>query len=119
MSDRGKDVATPEFEEQQRRAEEARRAEVLGKRIAEEPIPAVVLQAQARLNADFQGFPGTPPFATDPSIPQGSIHTSDIANMFLDDPGSSSSQQDREEAQSSAARMPEPLVRLRRGRSET
>ena len=134
MSDRrGKAIVTPEFEEEQRRAEEAleqqrraeeraeeaRRAEVLRRRIAVEPIPPEVLAAQARLDAEFQVFPPTPPFPpTDPSLPQGSMHTSDIADLFLDEPGSSSSQPDREEAQSSAARMPEPLVRLRRGRRE-
>ena len=118
MSDRGKGIVTPEFQEQQRRAEEARRAAVLRKRSAEEPIPAEVFTAQARLDAEFQGFPATPPFPPlDPSIPQGSMHTSDIADLFLDDPGSSS-QPDREEAQSSASRMSEPLVRLRRGRRE-
>ena len=134
MSRPGKGIVTPEFEEQQRRAEEAleqqrraeeraeeaRRAEVLRRRIAGEPIPPEVLAAQARLDAEFEVFPPTPPFPpTDPSLPQGSMHTSDIAGMLvMDEPGSSSSQPDREEAQSSAARMPEPLVRLRRGRRE-
>ena len=118
MSDRGKAAATPEFLEQQRRAEEARRVELERQRIAEEPNPAEVYTAQARFDAEFQGFPATPPFLADPFIPQGSIHTSDIANMFLDEPRDFSSHQDREEVQSGAARIPEPLVRLRRGRTE-
>ena len=113
----GKGLLTPEYEENRRREAEEQRAEALRQAISKEPIPPYVFVEYARLNPNIQGFPASPPPPTGPALPEGSIHTSDIANMFFE-PAGSSVHRDREEVQSSAARIPQPLVRLRRGKRE-